>query len=172
MSEPSSLQNLHSIMLPPDVGFLPLAPGWFLLGALFVLFTGQQILRHLRYKKANRYRQEALAKLRSLQLEYALDKAEHTLRELPILIKSCALKLYPRQQIAGLYGTQWLTFLDSSIDSNSFSQGVGSLLPVLSHCSPVELRGIDTTDMDKLFDLVAFWIQHHRPINTGGGFDD
>ncbi len=167
MTDPTSLQNLHPIVLPPEVGLWPLAPGWYLVLAVLFFLSGRLLLLWYRKLQANRYRFEAKAEL--FRIRSHLNKEKGTgFRELPLLVKSTALKVYPRKKVANLYGSEWLRFLDSTIDSDRFCQGAGKLLPELSYSSPEKLTTIADQDITALIELVEYWMLNHQlPASKG-----
>lgn len=171
MTDSTSLQNLHPIVLPPEVGVWPPAPGWYVVLAVLLLLSGRFL--HLYYKKlqANRYRYEARAELLRI-LSHVHKKNLTGFRKLPLLVKSTALHVYPRKRVARLHGDEWLRFLDSTIDSDQFSQGVGHLLPKLSYSSPENLAAITNQELKDLFKLLEYWLLNHRvPAEKVGGHD-
>ena len=67
MNTNTSLDNLHDIYIPPEVGFFPLTEGYIALlvfvGSLFVTFVYLLITRY----RANRYKREAIKELSVLE---------------------------------------------------------------------------------------------------------
>lgn len=167
MTDPTSLQNLHPIVLPPEVGLWPPAPGWYLVLIVSLLFAGRFLLLRYRKFQANRYRFEAQAELSRIRSQLKSER-DAALRQLPFLVKSTALKVYPRKTIAKLYGVDWLRFLDSTIESDRFSQGAGSQLPDISYSSPEKLDTLPAEDVTALFELIDYWLLNHQ-IQTDKG---
>ena len=66
-ADPGSLSGLHDIVLMPPPGWWPLAPGWYVLGAVLSLLAAWWGLRRWRHYRANRYRRAALAELRGIE---------------------------------------------------------------------------------------------------------
>ena len=148
MNDFSSLENLHDIVVPPPAPFWPPAPGWILLLGLFILFVAF-ILIHavIRYRR-NAYRRAALSELRIAAA------GGEPLPVIAALLKRTALAAYPREEVAGLTGVAWVSWLaDTS----------GLAVP-----EPVEtalrqgVYGGSAADPKSLFDFAARWIRRHR----------
>ena len=173
MSDPANLQNLHTIVLPPEVGLLPPAPGWYLLTLIGVLFCSFTFYKLLQKKKKKLYRRKALEQLNILKSSlhtaaHADPKKEQLLRQLPMLVKNTALTVFPRTEVADLHGNLWLEFLDSSLDTdaNNFEKGAGKILPQLSFGTPEQLLAIQTVEINQLIALIEHWIKNHQILCT------
>jgi hypothetical protein len=146
----TSLDRLHGIVLPPEVSWWPLAPGWYVVGgilAILILFFVHRAWKHWR---ADAYRRAALRELAS-----AKDAA--TIAE---LLRRTALAAAPRPVIATKTGAAWLDWLNSQcreIMPGTVREQltVGVYRRPAADCEVAELR-----------EYAARWIRHHRPLNT------
>ncbi len=121
--EPLPLRDIH---LPPPVSWWPPAPGWWGLLAIAVALVALSLwLRH-RLRRST-VRRTALRELAALERDPALSPSER-LQRLSTLLRRAALSIYPRDEVAGLTGDDWLHFLDRAMDTRQFSQGAGRLL--------------------------------------------
>lgn len=157
MSDPTSLQNLHDIVVPPPVPWWPPAPGWYA-----VVAVGLAALLLLAYQswkrwRRNRYRGEALRELRRLRAA----QAEDELRQLPVLLKRAALSAWPRNKVAALVGADWHRFLDDSAQMDRFASEVGDTLDRLAYArgsgslpSPEQAKAA--------LDAAEHWLKQHR----------
>lgn len=123
------LQQLRDIHLPEQVGWWPLAPGWWLLLALCVV----AVLSILKVWRKRRARRRAM--MQALRELDALDvtMADVTSR-INALLKRLALTYFPRVQSARLYDQAWLDFLVSKLPSKhqaSFRQQFAPMLAQL-----------------------------------------
>lgn len=146
------MDQLKEVALPIPVSWLPQTPGWYVLAVLLLIGIVWSIVRYLRYRRLNRYRQEALVELK-------LIKDRGRVNELPVLVKRVALQIAPRMQVASLSGDAWLSFLDQSYGGTGFSKGAGRVLPVIAYQGPERITDQQT---QSLCDLVAEWIRRHR----------
>jgi hypothetical protein len=145
-------EKLRDIHLPDPVGFWPLAIGWYFLAALLLLLIGLSVgyaIYRRRRLKAQRY---LLTRIELLRKDYQQKSdAKVVAVELSILLRRAALVSYPRYQVAGLQGEQWLKFLDKIGQTQEFSQGVGRILLTAPYQNQPEF------DVDSLFALVIRW---------------
>jgi len=131
------------------------------------------LTKHLKKIRANRYRGEALQRLALLRLGVSeagsnTEDMERLLRQIPFLIKSTALAAFPRSLVAGLYGDDWLNFLDQTIGSDDFRQGAGRHLPLLSFGSPALIKQLDAHEIERILKLTEHWIQNHYAVDVEG----
>ena len=162
MKDPTSLQNLHDILIPYPVPFWPPAPGWYVLGAVVVIGIVWVTWRWFQSWRANRYRREALAELDRLEISVQDDfSREAALRGLPELVKRTALAGLRRDHVASLSGKAWLEFLDQTGSTDAFTQGPGSLLLDFSYQTPSALERISEKQIKELVSLIRKWIKTH-----------
>jgi hypothetical protein len=101
--DPTSLDALRDIALPPLVPWWPLAPGWYLLIGLLFLAAVVGGWRIWRRWQANAYRREALRALAALD--------PHDLGGHAELVRRTALAEAPRSSVAPLNGRAWIDYL-------------------------------------------------------------
>jgi hypothetical protein len=159
-ADPTSLQNLHDIVLPQTVSWWPLAPGWYgLISITLILAIGWGVRQWLRYR-ANYYRREALLELQRLQQESRIPKRHRAaLTALPVLLKRAALSAYPRAEVASLSGASWRHFLDANAASHDFNASAGEILSTLSYRPD---RSVSAAEIDTLCAAIEHWLRHHR----------
>jgi hypothetical protein len=114
---------LRDIHLPSEIGWWPVAPGWWLLlGLLALLPVVAWCL--LVYRRRRRLRRLALLRLSELS---SLPEGQ-LVRSLSRLLRQAAISHFPRHETAGLCGEEWLAFLDRSFVDKPFSTGIGRSL--------------------------------------------
>ncbi len=138
MDDKYSLNNLQDIILPdPPSLWPPATEVWLLLTiVLAVLFI--IVFQLIRLRKRNAYRRAGLLLLKNANSIY----------EVSVILKRVALAVYPREQVASLYGDDWSDFLQKTHTRNDYS--------TISHADPDEL--VNT----RVFQVAADWIRHHR----------
>jgi hypothetical protein len=137
--------QLRDIVLPPDPGFWPPAPGWWFVAVMVLglaFWIGKALLRIA--QRLRRARQLAAELEASLAAE--LSPAER-LATLSALLRRWSKLQHPA--MAALQGDAWLAALDQGMDDRPFSGGVGRLLLQ----GPYQ-RDPPTTDLHRLQDLV------------------
>jgi hypothetical protein len=153
MNPMDPLSQLRDIHLPAPVGWWPPAPGWWLLTlGLIALIVGSSLWMWQRYRK-RAYRREALAQLQQIRDTYQTNQdAQYLLSELSALLKRTAITRYGRDEIAGLTGQRWLTFLDRTGQTNQFSSGEGQALAQRFGPTP-------TLNGGQLLNAVEHWLK-------------
>lgn len=166
--DPASLQNLHDIISPQAVAWLPLAPGWYALGlTLFLLGSWFSVHKYLLWKR-NRYRREALVELAAIQKQAADGSVyQQILPQLSELVKRTAIAAYGRNLVASLTGDEWLGFLDTTGSTRLFTQGDGQLLQGGSYQSAAQLAKLSNEQVAGLQEAVFYWIRKHQPLSQG-----
>jgi Domain of unknown function (DUF4381) len=161
VADPTSLENLFDIVVPPPVPWWPPAPGWVVVGGvLLVLGCWSAWLAWRRWRAAT-YRRAALAEWRHLKTQAAdVRHREAALRHLPVLVKRTALAAFPREAVASLSGVEWLRFLDRTGHTDVFTQGHGQLLAEVAY-NPRLATQLDSAAMEDLFRIVWRWVRTH-----------
>ena len=157
MNESASLQNLNDIVVPAPVGWWPLAPGWYLLGAVLLVLLVILGIRQWRSWRQNRYRRAALEELRSIREKPEMRRLEG----LPTLLKRTALSRWPREHVAALSGDDWHRFLDETAGKALFTGDAGQTLDRLAYAgrSTAELS---ETEIEGVVGAADYWLRHHR----------
>jgi len=166
MPTSTSLQDLHDIVVPTTISWLPPAPGWYALGVTVLLFLLWGAIVGYRRWLRNGYRREALAELARIENDLAGGKDIHRLLpRLPELLKRTAIAAYGRGEVASLYGDSWLEFLDRSIGRAIFSGNNGRLLLSCSYDSATRLHGFSQAEIRDLCRSVSTWLSGHHGIS-------
>lgn len=139
------LDLLEEVPPPPPVSLLPQTPSWLILG-LLILAGALYVVYRLRARyRAEAYRQAALAEL---------DRAATEPAHIAAVLRRTALAAFPRDQVAGLYGDDWLRFLDQSFPGSGFVDGPGRDLTQAAYR--------DTPTSEPLGALARDWIRRHK----------
>ncbi|MDH3761952.1 MAG: DUF4381 domain-containing protein [Gammaproteobacteria bacterium] len=127
MTHEELLLELKDISPPVEPGWWLIAPGYMILLALIAVLFLVGWIAMRRHHSLRSYTAARLA-LRDIRGRQA--KSENSLliaRELAQWLKQVALIAFPESRLEGMTGSDWLQFLDNSIDDDSFSQGVGAV---------------------------------------------
>ncbi len=136
---------LREVPVPDPVPMWPQTPGWIVLGAGVMLALAALIRWRMRHHRANAYRRAALTELSGLQDDPA---------QIATLLRRTALAAFPRAQVAGLQGAEWLHFLDDSFAGDGFATGPGQILTT----APYRPTAPDPA----LTALARDWIRTHK----------
>jgi hypothetical protein len=128
MNDPQTLlSQLRDIHMPEPVSWWPPAPGWWLLAGLLVL--AGLLWWTLARRRRPAHIKSALRELDALQATFQADgNHQRLITDVSRLLRRAALAHFPRQQVAGLTGQQWLEFLDRSGHTSAFASGPGKAL--------------------------------------------
>ncbi|UCD51282.1 MAG: DUF4381 domain-containing protein [Phycisphaerales bacterium] len=133
-----SLDNLRDIVVPDAPPYWPPAPGvWLLLGVLTAVVLALGGCFYMTWRR-NAYRRAGLA---------LLDTAR-TVHDVSVVLKRVALAVFPREEVASLYGDDWIAFLNRTCSRSRFS-AIGA----------IDSGGPATQE---LTDRAGTWIRHHR----------
>lgn len=146
----TSLDRLHDLVLPPEVSWWPLAPGWYVVGSILLILILFLVHRAWIHRRANAYRRAALRELAS-----ANDPAG-----IAELLRRTALAVAPRTVIAGKTGAAWLDWLTAQCPE-AMPETVREQLS-----AGVYRRPAADYDLAGLRDYAARWIRRHRSPTT------
>lgn len=154
-TDTNALVDLRGYHLPDPVSWWPPAPGWWVVAivALAAMLGVGWILRRRWQRRAGL--RAALLELDNLGTQLSEIESGEFARRLSRLLRRYALSRYPRSEIAGLAGEDWIAFLDRHGGSNAFSTGVGKVLLDAPYRPHAELPRQD------LLELVRKWIRHN-----------
>ncbi|WP_171230822.1 DUF4381 domain-containing protein [Ruegeria sp. HKCCA6707] len=111
-----SLVDLLNMLEPaPDpapISMLPQTWGWAVLATILVVLALRALWLYLRHRRQNAYRRQALKEL---------DRSADDPRLASEILRRTALVAFPRQEVAGLFGDEWLSFLRQTSDRMTFS---------------------------------------------------
>ena len=153
MTDP--LAELRDIHIPDPIAFWPPAPGWWVLvGAALLGVVGSVWLfrrwRHSAYRSAHH-------QFKVLRERYGSNHHEKDLVQgLSTLIRRYSMTVFGRDQVAGLTGMGWLTFLDKTGETQAFTTGVGKVLATVPYGAQ------DRVDGEALLQLIDQWLRKAR----------
>lgn len=156
MNPQDPLADLHPLRLPAEIGWWPLAPGWWLVICAMALLLAALAYWWHKHRKRNAYRRTALDQLAEIN---TLEEQDAWLTQINALLKSVAVHAFPARDIAALSGEPWLVFLngscsnskDSTLFPDSFGAAVYSAAPAI-------------IDKDQLLRASRHWITQHRTV--------
>lgn len=173
----AALRDWH---LPEPVSWWPPAPGWWLLVGLVLLIGSLSLRAWRRWRHRTAPARLALVELQGLKAALVSGAEERPLvSALSALLRRLALARYPRVQVAGLTGPDWLDFLDRTGGAGAFTRGPGRLLAEIPYRAgpapgpqtrpspggaPPSAGANYPGDLNGLLDLAGRWIRAHwRP---------
>lgn len=136
---------IRDLKLPAEIGWWPLAPGWWVLLALLVI--GLSLVTWFAYRRyvANNARRFAHRELDRLAEEF---KQHQDLQQLgsglSALLRRAVLAYAPRSEVAGLTGSDWANCLNRGLGEPVFTEGAGKALLDLPYKNPNTLGELDS----------------------------
>lgn len=147
---PGNLDRLNDIVLPPQLSWWPLAPGWYVLIAISSVTAGWLMFRLVKNWKANAYRRVALRELATLNDASSIAE----------LLRRTALVVSPRADVASLSENEWVDWL-----ANHSSVAVPPEVRRQLSCGVYE-REPDPSEVSALCDFAAQWISQHPTMTV------
>ncbi len=143
------LNMLEPAPEPSPISMTPQTWGWAALAILLliVLFAAFSVVH--KHRRANAYRRAALAELSVPDIPSA---------KIAEVLRRTALAAYPRDQVAGLYGDEWIKFLNQSSDIQPLNQE-------LSHAL-TEAPYKTTPSNEDLMQMARHWVKSHKPYRS------
>ena len=116
MNPADPLAALRDIHVPDPPEFWPPAPGWIAVCILVAAAVLAAAIIAARRWRAGWARREALAGLRALRARHQAGASGAEIAvELSTLMRRAALARHPREEVAGLTGERWITWLESGL---------------------------------------------------------
>lgn len=166
--DPAQLADIH---LPSTISIWPIAPGWWVLLALFVLLCVLIILLSKDNKKRKKslspkqLKNLALKELTDIESIYQADiNAHETIKKLSIFLRRFALSHYHRQQVASLSDEHWLKLLDEMFDQRHKKQPFSHEFCELLSKAPYQSQHIriDSELLQQLFNTAKNLVQNYQ----------
>ena len=157
MAKVQELAQLKDIHLPEPIGLWPLAMGWYALAVLLLVLVVALIMVLRRLHVQARPKRQALCLLQQYEQDHKSGKNDALIcARVSELLKRVALAYFPRQQVAGLKGTQWVAFLNRTAKNVDFHQ-----IEVVLVDMPYFV-GESNHDLSLLFQMSREWIRQRR----------
>ncbi|WP_299778655.1 DUF4381 domain-containing protein [uncultured Formosa sp.] len=149
--------DLGAIIEPSPVAFTFGTIGWKIIGFLLVVLIAFVVYKsYMNYKK-KQYLRDAVTELQKLKKQTELSPVA-LINAVLFVLKETAIQSFSRQNVAGLYGSEWITFLDSKDPTTDFKTDEAFILDaVYKH----ELNGTASFNKDQFTNKSIHWIQHH-----------
>ncbi len=148
-TEGKSLVELLDMLAPaPEpipISMVPQTWGWIVLAAVFLIGVGSIIYLLARYHRAKAYRRLALMELK---------RAGNDPARAAIILRRAALAAFPRNEVAGLHGQDWLNFIQHSAEKLQFSDEADQSL--------LQAPYREDKENPKVAKLARDWITLHK----------
>lgn len=139
---PDLLARLTEPAQPAPVSMAPETAGWWIAGAIVVIALAFGLWRGWLGWRRNAYRRDALA---------ALDTAGQDAAAIATILRRAALAAFPRRDVAGLSGKDWIAFLHAT-----------GRFPDKAATQLLRAPYAPGTDAPDLHQAAKDWIRSHR----------
>ena len=145
-----NLVELYDLLVLPDepeaVSMWPQTVGWLWLGVLLLSLAAVLTWKLLAWRRATAYRRAALVELKLAGDDPAA---------IANVLRRAALCAFPREDVSGLFGPDWLKFLDTFAPDVRF---------VGSEAGQVLAKAAYTTQKPhpELSGMAQSWVRRHR----------
>ncbi|ODS23406.1 hypothetical protein AB835_08965 [Candidatus Endobugula sertula] len=167
MTAPTELP-LQDIHLPAVVNAWPPALGWWLLAFFCIVLVASLVLVIKRYRKKWGYRKAALHLLNQQYRDWQQSPEEQqlqTLQEMLRLLKRVAITAYPTENLSGLFGQAWISFLNRQTSAPYFDQTLSELMVTQQYLSSSTIG--QTMNIQAVHHAIKQWINNHvTPVKT------
>jgi hypothetical protein len=116
---PTESLPLRDIHLPLPVGIWPLAPGWSFLIAALIAVIAVVLLLIQRHRRPTALKQ-ALAEVDRLFGKSEISNVQRN-QDISLILKKLAVTTYPREDVAGLSGQEWIEWVRSQLEGETLS---------------------------------------------------
>ena len=151
--QPDPLAQLHDIQLPEQIGWWPLAWGWYVLLLLF-MFLCIFITRAV-FSRIKRRRPRRLA-LRMVNDVEAIASPQAKAAALNNILKRAVMAYEARQETAKLSARQWATWLNTHAQEGSAIEAHYLTLAYRPDC--------DAEQVEAYLLQVRHWLQRNLPL--------
>jgi hypothetical protein len=152
--------EVGKLIEPAPVPFTFDAPGWYVVGAiaaLLILFFVFLLIRHYRL---NLYRRHALAQLSAIEKDFsAAGTFDIMVYQADLLVKRIAMARYGRQNVSGLRGNEWISFINNKWREKSFDCTDGQLLTQKIYQST---HPVSVDEASLFLQKTRRWIKRHK----------
>ncbi|WP_194766286.1 DUF4381 domain-containing protein [Tamlana sp. I1] len=149
--------SMGDIIEPAPVPFSFDTLGWKIVFALVALLLVFIAFKVYKYYKKKHYLRKAVAEIHALKNQNDLDVVAFV-NAVMFQIKQTALQTFGRQEVAGLYGEDWLRFLDEKVKGSNFKADESLILAaVYKH----EMLESATFNKEQFSNKSINWIRKH-----------
>lgn len=145
-----NLIQLQAKLLQPEeptpISMWPETEGWLWLGLGVVTLLVYLGIKWFKHYQANAYRREAVSEL---------TRAGDDAGAIAEIVRRVALMAYSRSKVAGLYGEDWLRFLDNARGKPGFDSDLGRKM----NSAPYNINSEPVLGLNH---LAVDWVKRHK----------
>ncbi len=157
MTHEELLQELKDISPPAEPEWWLIAPGYMIIILLLLSLIGLLWIALQRRKTRRRFTTARLELERIRRAYLESDDAQQLAGELAQWLKRVSLLAFPESRLESVSGSRWLSFLDGTLDDESFTRGAGQVFADAIYQRQVQL------DSDRILSLCERWLVAVKP---------
>ena len=153
---PAQTIELKDIHIPEQISSFPIAYGWWIIAALFIVLIIISIINIRKHIKRNAIKKQALKKLKSSQ--------EQSIDNTIALLKWAAMHYFSRIEVAKLFGDSLQQFLISTLPikhQENFTK-LSKKAFSMQYKTPIYDTN-DTHTSEQLSEAAKIWLTHALP---------
>ena len=150
--------SIGELMEPEPIGFSFGAPGWTILLMVFIAVLLMYGLWEFYQYKKNKYRRLAIEELSLIDLMQG--ESGFIVLSIVSLLKRLALTAYGREEVASVYGKQFVSFLQTKVRGKSFSGDSEQIF--IKHLYQGDKTIIPLDKLKLFYNESSNWIKQHH----------
>lgn len=157
---PNPSDTLQGLELPAEIGWWPIAWGWWALMALIIIIAVGSVI----YWRRNRYRFFAKKRLTVYFYDYQQTNNLHVYcQQAAHLLRELAITRYGRSVVSSLNGNAWIIFLNAKVKRPTFDETIATYLTQAPFCDEHYFNDhFNDANISKLHNQLLTWVRHHQ----------
>ena len=152
--QPDFLSQLNDIQTPEQIGWWPLAWGWYLVALVIILLLTLVVWFAVRHLRVRRAKNQALKRLKQLKPD---ESPLHTVKQINNILKRVVLSYAKRSDVAELSGTAWADWLNRYSAPNYKINNEFVSLAYATKCQPEQAEAY--------LQQAKLWVSKNLPLN-------
>lgn len=147
-------EAIGGILEPDPLPFTFETIGWKILAVVLIVLTIMAFFKWLKLYQKNKYRRAAIKKLQFI--ESGNTQSQYKINQLNIILKQVAIVTFGRENVAELYGDDWLLFLDSKYKKSGFVNYSANFSDAIYFN-----KEVDESSLNSIYKTTKTWINEH-----------
>lgn len=157
MEKQNILNQLKPNHLPDQISIWPIAYGWWIVLALTLILLCIITILCVCYYKKTQYRRRALTIAKHISEQY---QQHHDIKTFTSdcnkLLKQVVLSVFPRSEVANLYGQAWIDFLKNHCSECEYTDKAIGIL------GESQYKPVVDDKITYLYPFICHWIKKHH----------
>lgn len=155
MNESATYNSIGKLIEPEPIAYSFNTPGWYMVFSLLLLTALVIVFFQYRKYRKNAYRREAVKQIESL-----VQQNTSVVYEINKHLKVMALGLFGRKKVASLFGLEWFTFLQSTMNVKVPDAKIS--FEEFSKALYDSSYKLNETKENELVEFAILWVKNHH----------